>query len=51
MKEITLADMVGEIKDMLSVCFEGKILEQNACICMILPDGQQFSVLVQEEAA
>ncbi len=51
MQQISLKDMREEIKDMLSVCFEGKVLEDGKQIHMVLPDGQRFSVSVDEEAA
>ncbi len=51
MEAITLEDMLEEIEDMLSVCFEGRIVRENAQIRMILPGGQRFSVSVDEEAA
>ena len=51
MKDVSLKDMKEEIIAMLAVCFEGEVLESDARICMILPDGQKFSVSVEKDAA
>ena len=51
METVTLECMKEEIKAMLTVCFEGKVFEEEAQICMVLPGGQRFKVSVNEDAA
>lgn len=51
MEEISLKDMREVIRDMLIVCFEGEISMTDTRICMLLPDGQRFSISVDEDAA
>ena len=48
---ISLEDFKEEVKDMLSVCFEGRVISDDSQIYMILPSGQKFCVSVDEEAA
>ncbi len=51
MNKVGLQDIREEIRDMLSVCFEGEIEKNGEDLCMVLPNGQRFRVFVSEEAA
>lgn len=45
---VTLSDMVGEITDMLRVCFEGEVAEMQDFAVLRLPDGQSFRIYCEK---
>ena len=45
---VSLSEIRGEIKDMLSVCFEGEAIDFGESIKLKLPNGQSFCIEMKE---
>lgn len=45
---VTSSDMIGEVADMLRVCFEGEVAEMQDCAMLRLPDGQCFRIYCEK---
>ncbi len=42
--DITHADFIGQMADMLRICFEGEVVEGSDAVTLRFPDGQQFCI-------
>ena len=45
---VSLTQIKGEIKEMLSICFEGEAIDLGESIKLKLPNGQSFCIEMKE---
>ena len=46
--KIALRELAEEIRAMLEVCFEGKIIRENELLTLFFPNGQRFAFELRE---
>lgn len=46
---ISMKQLLAEVEDMLSTCYEGEVINLGDCVGLKLPNGQCFRIEIQEE--